>query len=354
MSRRPTSRDVAQRAGVSQSTVSFVLTGRPGISAATREKVLQAAAELNYRPNRAARSMRTRRSGRLAVIIPDAGYSPGGVLRGATAMAQEHGYVLEVVGLPVDPSQRRDRLEELVASGDYEGVLAFTPLGPAAPAVPEDGPVLLLLAEFDESLHATGVLTDAGPVVEIMEHLVRLGHRRFLHIAGRLDFPSAVARREAYLAQIARHGVEDLGVRPSRWDAASGFAAIESLPASAPPLAVIAGNDVIATGAIRAAVLRGWSIPGDMSITGWDDRDTSAYLVPSLTTVRDDRELLGSRSMLRLIEAVRRRADPPPDAAGTEPGPATGIDPPADAPASSPPSGILQTVIWRESVGPPA
>ncbi|MFT4258940.1 LacI family DNA-binding transcriptional regulator [Microbacterium sp.] len=321
MDRRPTSHDVARLAGVSQSTVSFVFTGRAGISEATREKVLRAASELNYRPNLAARTMRTRRTGRLAVVVPLATMNPLTLLSGAVAAAHDEGYVVEVVSLPDDPSSR---LAEIVDSGQYEGVLSFTPL----PALPpsEAGAVVLSVGEFDDEMHMAGAFTDARPIAEMMAHLAAGGHRRFVHLAGPQDFPSARARRAAYLAAVDDLGVESLGVIDGDWSGDSGADAVAALPDDAPPLAVIAANDIIATGAIRAATLRGWRLPEQIAVTGWDDHHQSAFLVPSLTSVRQDRERLGAHSMRRLIAAVR----------GEE--------------APERPPGLL-SIVWRESTG---
>lgn len=326
MEKRPTSHDVAHLAGVSQSTVSFVFTGRTGISEATRQRVLRAATELNYRPNLAARSMRTQRTGRLAVVVPIATMNPLTLLSGAVSAARDEGYVVEVVSLPEPIEARADRLSEVVDSGQYEGVLSFTPLPETDTTA--TATVVLSVGEFDEAMHMTGEFTDSRPIVEMIEHLATLGHRRFLHLAGDEDFPSARARRAAYLDTVGRLGLDSLGVAEGDWSGTAGETAIAALPDDAPPLAVIAANDVIAAGAIRAATRRGWRLPDDVAVTGWDDLHQSAFLVPSLTSVAQDRERLGAYSMQRLIAAVR---------GGDEP------ERPTD----------LLTVVWRESTESP-
>lgn len=326
MEKRPTSHDVAHLAGVSQSTVSFVFTGRAGISEATRERVLRAASELNYRPNLAARSMRTQRTGRLAVVVPITTMNPLTLLSGAIAAARDEGYVVEVVSLPDDAAERVERLGEVVDSGQYEGVLGFTPL-PFTDTT-GGGPIVLSVGEFDDAMHMTGEFTDSRPIAEMIERLAAQGHRRFIHLAGAEDFPSARARRDAYLATIDRLGLESLGVIDGDWSGNAGEDAIDALPDDTPPLAVIAANDVIATGAIRAATRRGWRLPQEVAVTGWDDHHQSAFLVPSLTSVVQDRERLGAYSMQRLIAAVR------------------GSQPPQK------PDGLL-TIVWRESTESP-
>lgn len=326
MQKRPTSHDVAHLAGVSQSTVSFVFTGRPGISDATRERVLQAASELNYRPNLAARSMRTQRTGRLAVVVPIGTINPLTLLSGAITAARDEGYVVEVVSLPQEPAERDERLADVVESGQYEGILSFTPL-PSAEAH-SGATVVLAVGEFDDAMHMSGEFTDSRPIAEMIERLVDQGHRRFLHVAGPDDFPSARSRRDAYLSAVARLGVESIGVVGGEWSGRAGEAAVDALADDAPPLAVIAANDVVATGVIRAATLRGWRMPHDVAVTGWDDHPQSAHLVPALTSVTQDRGRLGAYSMLRLVAAVR------------------GADPPTK------PEGLL-SVVWRESTESP-
>lgn len=326
MEKRPTSHDVAHLAGVSQSTVSFVFTGRAGISEATRERVLRAASELNYRPNLAARSMRTQRTGRLAVVVPITTMNPLTLLSGAIAAARDEGYVVEVVSLPDDAAERVERLGEVVDSGQYEGVLGFTPL-PFTDTT-GGGPIVLSVGEFDDAMHMTGEFTDSRPIAEMIERLAAQGHRRFIHLAGAEDFPSARARRDAYLATIDRLGLESLGVTGGDWSGNAGEDAVDALPDDTPPLAVIAANDVVATGAIRAATRRGWRLPQEVAVTGWDDHHQSAFLVPSLTSVVQDRERLGAYSMQRLIAAVR------------------GSQPPQK------PDGLL-TIVWRESTESP-
>lgn len=319
-----TSRDVARLAGVSQTTVSFVLTGRPGISEATRQRVLAAAEQLRYRPNLAARSMRTHRTGRLALAMPVNTWRPA-LLDGAVAAASEAGFALEVQSLPPEPDGQRDRLSELVDSGQFEGIVSFSPV----PAESGGRTVVVAAGEFDERAHSSGESSDAAPLGEMMEHLVELGHRRFLHIAGPADFPSARSRRRAYEAAVARLAVESLGVVEGNWSGTSGVAAIRALPEESPPLAIIAANDLVATGAVRGAMERGWQVPEHVSVTGWDNSYSSAFQVPSLTTVEIDWRLVGTRALHRLIAEIQDTPTPPP-------------------------TGTLQRIIWRESTGPAA
>lgn len=326
---RATSRDVARLAGVAQSTVSYVLAGKGSISPATRERVLAAVERLQYRPNLAARAMRTRRTGRVAAVMGLPAHDPAAMLAGASAVAQDAGYALDVLHVDGTIETRGERVLELAGSGQFEGVVSFAPLLPGVAAqAPPDVPITVS-ETFDDDMHAAGDLVDASPVVAFVEHLAALGHRRFLHVAGPPQYASAVARREAYLATVDRLGVTSLGVVEGDWSGRSGRDAMRALPDDAPPLAVVACNDLVAVGVMRGAAERGWSVPGDVSVTGWDDTDVGAYLTPSLTTVDTDRAEAGRRAMRQLVAALRQ-----------EP-----------APHHLPP---LTTVVWRESTAPPA
>ncbi|TNU73128.1 LacI family transcriptional regulator [Miniimonas arenae] len=356
MGRAPTSRDVARAAGVAQSTVSHVLTGRATVAPETRERVLRAIADLGYQPNLAARSMRTRRTGRLAVVLSVSLVRPVQVLDGATQVALEAGYAVEVHSVEGDAATVRERVAALARSGQYEGIVVLAPLGPwpaegapgaaggtrssddAAPAEGEasadrGSAVVVASPDFDDHLRGAGGLADASAVREFVAHLADLGYHRFLHVAGPVAYPSARARAEAYRAAVAALGVESLGVHQGDWGGACGVEAILALPAEAPPLAVIAANDVVATGVLRGAHERGWTRPGQLAVTGWDDQPTSAFLVPSLTTVTVDRPELGRRAMRLLLARLRGGPSGPADAAAP--------DPLEDHP--------VHQIVWRES-----
>ncbi|WP_299036439.1 LacI family DNA-binding transcriptional regulator [uncultured Pseudokineococcus sp.] len=328
MPHRATSRDVARLAGVAQSTVSYVLTGKGSISAETRARVLRAAEELGYTPDLAARSMRTRRTGRLAVVMGIPTSDPVEMLTGAASVARAGGYTMEVHGVDGSPAERTEQLLELARSGQYEGIVAFAPVHPTGELSTPEGIPVVATADFDEEMHAAGDLADASPVTALVDRLAALGHRRFLHVAGSADYASARGRERAYLAALEQRGLESLGVAGGEWTGEAGVEAVRALADDAPPLAVIAANDLIAVGVMRGAAERGWSVPGDVSVTGWDDYEVGAYLSPSLTTVAGDRRELGRRAMRRLLAALAGEAPP--------------LDPTP-----------LNRIVWRESTAAP-
>ncbi|APX33956.1 hypothetical protein BH708_15975 [Brachybacterium sp. P6-10-X1] len=324
--RRVTIYDVAERAQLSHQTVSRYFRAPEGLKPATRERVSAAVTELGYSPDPLARSLRTGRSKRLMVVVPELTSSPARVLAGASDAARGAGFTIDVVGLTGDAEERTDRLGELARTGRPEAILSLIPL--AADAQEACAPVpLVVVGELDDAMRGIGELSDASPVLEFLRALSTLGHRRFLHITGDLDFASARARRDAYLSGIESLGLEDLGVIDGDWSAASGYEAIAGIDASRAPTAVIAANDVVAGGVVQAARERGWTVPDDLSVTGWDNLPLSGLLSPTLTTVEVDHEGVGVRAMQRLLERLAE----------------SGSDRPAPKP--------VNTVIWRGSTG---
>ncbi|MEE2523659.1 LacI family DNA-binding transcriptional regulator [Pseudarthrobacter sp. J75] len=324
--RRPTIMEVAKAAGVSHQTVSRFLRSETGMKPATRDRVRAAVEQLNYRPNLVARSMRTRRTGRLAVLLPAVTYSPARMLSGASEAAHEAGYVLEILSLP-DAGSRTERMLELAESGQVEGILALAPVDGGVVSRPPSGAAIVVSPDFDDQMRGIGALADASPVAEIMEHLAGLGHRRFLHVGGPSQFASARARREVYLSSIDRLGLESFGAVEGDWSGRSGMEVMLDLPGDRRPTAVIAANDVVAAGVVRGAIMRGWRVPEDLSVTGWDNLEAAEYLSPSMSTVDVDLERIGADAMRRLVAVIRGEV--------FEPSPTP-----------------LNRIIWRESVGP--
>lgn len=334
--RRPTITDVAQLAGVSHQTVSrYLRFSGNGLKPMTRERVERAIRELDYRPNLVARSMRTRRTGRLAVLMPPMVFSshrllvtnPNRILAGATAAAHAEGYVVEVLSLEDEAAGRTERMLELSDSGQVEGILSFASVPRSSEERLRRSATVVFSAGFDDEMRTVGDLADGTPIARIMEHLVELGHRRFLHVAGDLHFPSARGRKQTYLDTIEHLGLESLGVYDGDWSGESGVAAVQSLAASPRPTAVIAANDLVAAGVIRGAKDRGWEVPGQLSVTGWDNYPVGPFLSPSLTTVETDLYRLGSNAMKRLVATLRGES------------PEISAEP-------------LSRIIWRESTGP--
>ncbi len=309
--KRPaTIHQVASLAGVSHTTVSRYLQDKDSLKPKTRIKVEYAVKALDYRPNLVARSMRTRHTNRLAIVLASGAHFPGRLLAAASRTAHDAGYQVEIVSVEGGARERSERIDELARSGQVEGILALSPIslkGKNSNRVPivENG-------TYDDKLHGLAELADASEIREIIEYLVSLGHRTFLHVAGAQNFASARNRKSVYLETIERLGLQSVGAVDGDWSAQSGFDAITALPADCGVTAVVAGNDVVAMGVIRGALSRGWSVPGDLSVFGWDDDEIGRFATPSLSTVAVDREAQGRAAIHQLLAEIRGEPSPQP------------------------------------------
>jgi DNA-binding LacI/PurR family transcriptional regulator len=297
---RATSVDVAHCAGVSQSTVSLVFSGksRGRISEATEERVRRCASELGYRPNVAAQALRLGSSGAVALLVPDI-TNPffSRVLRGAQRAAQTAGYTVALVDTANDRRWQEQSFEALRA-GPVDGYLLFEVSAPEA--LGPDEHVVLMEAEAPRR---PSVRFDAeGGAGDGFRHLVELGHRRIGHLAAAFDAPTF------HLREVARRRVlAEAGLDPDAQPRALTPIGIDDARDVAGPLldeqptAIFCDDDVIAAGLYLAARERGVRIPSDLSVIGFDDMDFARVLDPPLTTVALDAELLGA-SAFELLE----------------------------------------------------
>jgi DNA-binding LacI/PurR family transcriptional regulator len=302
---RVTSVDVARAAGVSQSTVSLVLSGksRGRISGATEDAVRRAAEELGYRPNVAARALRTGTTRSVGFVVPDVTHPFfGRTMRGAQEAAATAGYAVTLVDVPVDGDWGLTPVEAL-REGPADGFIYFSVEPPAhrrggehvvvIEASPEDVPWVRLDAEGG---------TDAA-----LEHLLDLGHRRIARLGAWREFPTFVLRKERWLSALARAGVEPVPELSagSRFDfGEAAVAAGALLDAEDPPTAIICDDDILAGGVYLAARERDLQIPDQLSVVGFDDLAFARVLWPPLTTVGADAERLGGMAFETLAAVI--------------------------------------------------
>jgi len=321
MSRRVTQADVARRAGVSRATVSNVITNRAGghvpISDETRRRVLAAIAELGYQPHAAARSLRSGRSGMVGLLIPDAS-NPHfwGVVRGVEAVTREHGYhlVLAVTGLEAGRERQslhalaQQRMDGLILLLTYPGRLAEE-----LAALRLQGSVIVTFGGVLQGRDA--VVQDYGPAMrELMEYLLRLGHRRIGFVHGVARPALGADRLFGYRRALRAAGLpaeKELTVHCGATLQDGVLASGQLLRLEPRPTAIVGVNDLMAVGALQAAARRGLAVPGDLSVAGFDDIDMAAYLVPPLTTVRADGEELGRQAGQLLFQRLADPALPP-------------------------------------------
>ncbi|MDH6216946.1 LacI family DNA-binding transcriptional regulator [Streptomyces pseudovenezuelae] len=311
-STRPTSRDVAQAAGVSQAAVSLVLGDkwRGRVSETTAERVREAARDLGYRPNLAARNLRLGRTRTVLLVVPALTTEFfAGVYTGAARVAADHGFGVVLYPSPEGIGPARDPFASAQAALD--GVIASSMAADALTAIRGDQlPLVMLDSDPEGSLGAATVNLDiTDGVRQVAEHLLDLGHRRFLHLAA--DVPSwtfEVRARElaARVGAVPGTSVRTVRAPISIDDALAAASAALSAPGPR-PTALVCDDDKLAAGAYKAARRLGLRVPDDLSVTGLDDLALATALDPELTTVRLDAELFGEHGMRALLAVLEGR-----------------------------------------------
>ncbi|MER6469261.1 LacI family DNA-binding transcriptional regulator [Streptomyces collinus] len=311
-STRPTSRDVAQAAGVSQAAVSLVFgeKWRGRVSEATAERVRAAARELGYRPNLAARNLRLGRTRTVLLVVPALTTEFfAGVYTGAARVAARHGFGVVLYPSPEGIGPARDPFASAQAALD--GVIASSMAADALTAIRGDQlPLVMLDSDPEGSLGAATVNLDiADGVRQVTEHLLGLGHRRILHLAA--DVPSwtfELRARElaARLAAVPGTALSTAAAPISIDDAVAAAEAALTRPGPR-PTAVVCDDDKLAAGAYKAVRRLGLRVPDDVSVTGLDDLALATALDPELTTVRLDAERFGERGMEALLAVLDGR-----------------------------------------------
>ena len=293
---RATSVDVARACGVSQSTVSLVFSGKAAgrISARTEAAVRQAAEELGYRPNAAARALKTGAARTIALVVPDI-TNPffGELLRGAQTAARAAGYAVALI----DTNNDRDwgaASAEALQAGPADGLLLFEVEPPPRAAGSE--PIVVI--ESESRGHPSVRLDAEAGTEAAVRHLLELGHRRIGHVASIHDRPTFRLRRRA----VDRLVEGDVARVPSDFTLESAQAAGRELLAASPDLtALFCDDDVLAAGTYLAARELGIRIPGELSVVGFDGLDIGRVLDPPVTTVAADAAGLGRVAFELLI-----------------------------------------------------
>ncbi|TLS47096.1 LacI family DNA-binding transcriptional regulator [Streptomyces montanus] len=319
----PRSADVARRAGVSQKTVSRVFNDEQYVSAEVRRRVLEAAEELGYRMNHAARALASGRSRSIGVVsLGTALYGPASLLIGVERAARDAGYALRVVNtMEGDPAGVAGAVDSLLEQG-VDGIVISEPIDEGPVSLSTDVPVLVLGAPpaFAGPRAVTvGVGSDLLARAAT-EHLLDLGHTTVHHLAGPRRWYAARDRLEGWRAALTARGRDEPPVIEGDWSASSGYAAGRELASDRDVTAVFAANDDMAIGLIRALAEAGRRVPDDVSVVGFDDIPVSAYVTPPLTTVRQPFDAVAQEGLRLLVHAIEKpdtdplaASDPPVD-----------------------------------------
>ncbi|MFN7002439.1 MAG: LacI family DNA-binding transcriptional regulator [Roseinatronobacter sp.] len=315
---RPNIKDVAQTAGVSTATVSRALTQPDRLTDSTRERVLKAIRETGYRVNRAGRNLRTQRAGAILVQVPNLG-NPffSVILSSIHKVLTEQGYAVLVIDSQQfsDPDQA---VADMMLNGTVDGLISLD--GRLSTSMAETltranlNAHVVFCCEWSDSAALPSIRSDNALGTKLaVDHLVSLGHRKIAHVCGPEGNVLSAIRKQTFVQRCAEHGISV----PPEWlisgdfSLATGVAAADRLlEMQHRPTAIFCASDEIALSFVSRLQQRGYSVPGDFSVVGFDDIDMSAFSQPALTTIRQDRASLGRLAADRLLALLNSDDDP--------------------------------------------
>jgi LacI family transcriptional regulator len=329
-----TIKDVAARAGISYTTVSHVLNGTRPVSETLRRKVEAAITELDYVPSGVARSLRRRSTGTLGLLVPNASNPYFAELaRGIEDHAERNGYSVILCNSD-DDSRKQLRYLRVLLEHRVDGLIVATITSDAvfAQALAAVSLPLMLVDRSLDGVSADRLQTDHEQGAYLAtRHLLELGHRQLVYIAGPLATQVVQSRLLGYRRALREAGLSAAAPIDCAFTSPAGHAAAMTLlGATNKPTAIVAGNDMIAIGVLRAAAELQLRVPEQLSLVGFDDIEVSRYLHPALTTVAQHIGQLGERAAERLLQRIRN----------------------TDLPTTS--QRLAATLILRESTAAPA
>lgn len=306
----PSIRDVARLAGVSHQTVSRVLNDHASLRPETRERVVAVMAELNYRPNPAARALVTSRSRIIGVLSAQGSeYGPASSIKGVEEAARARGFFVIVANVDGrDPASITEAVNYLLDQA-VEGLVVMAPQVRVRRILAELNltlPFVTMQVGEDGNDNALSVDQVEG-ARKATGHLLDLGHRSIYHLAGPQDWVEAEGRMAGFLHEMSARDVPTTAPILGDWTADFGYRAGRELLRMRDFTAIFSSNDQMALGLIHAVREAGLNVPGDVSIVGFDDIPEAAHFWPPLTTVRQDFGELGRRGVAVLLNDLTEK-----------------------------------------------
>lgn len=303
---RPSIYDVAKQAGVSHMTVSRVLNGHPNIRESTRERVLTAIRDMNYTRSSIARALATRRAMRIGVLVDSpVQFGPNSTVRALESAAREAGYAISSFSISDEEELQIDAgVVELVTQG-VDALCVIAPRASSLDLLRQQStglPILVVKSEPESEMHTVAVDQREGTRLA-MNHLIELGHRSIMHVAGPLDWFDARVREEAWRETLAAVGLPIAEPMVGDWTSDYGYTVGRTHDFDG-VTAVFAANDQMALGLVHGLTERGIRVPEDISVVGFDDLPDAKHFLPPLTTVRQDFTALGALALQLIIAGI--------------------------------------------------
>ena len=303
-----TIKDVARAAGVSVASVSRALNGHESVTEATRKRIVEIAGELRYVPHAAARSLITRRTDTIGVLLPDLyGEFFSELIRGMDSAARARGLHLLISSSHGSASEAQLALGTL--QGRVDGLLVMSPHADSslfADTLPDTLPTVFMNTRIGAGHYTALCVDNYRGATAMMEHLVRTGHRRIAFISGPDNNFDAEERLRGYRDALARllPGTK-ADVLSGDFSEESGYrAGVEICARKERPRAIFAANDMMALGCLFALTENGLRVPDDIALAGFDDIPIARFVTPPLTTMRVRIADLGRLAFERLTAAI--------------------------------------------------
>jgi LacI family transcriptional regulator len=309
-----TIRDVARAAGVSVATVSRVMNDSGPVRHETRLRIEEAVLQLHFTPNSTARSLSTRQTHTIGVLLPDLyGEFFSEIIRGIDQTIQGKGFHALISSSHNDAGEveaalrtMRGRVDGLILMAS--GLTADT----LARILPHNTPLVLINANYDGAQYDTLDVDNFSGAFAMTEHLLALGHREIRMISGAAGHRDASEREAGFRAALHAAGIVDIDgwIVPGEFTEASGFRAAQQILAQPMrPTAIFAANDSMAVGVLSALREAGVGVPEDVAVVGFDDIPIAEYVSPPLTTVRVAVASLGARAVEKLFHSIDTNND---------------------------------------------
>ena len=284
-------KDIARESGYSIATVSRVLNNNPyPVSASAREKILETAHAMDYRPNLVARSLRTDQTNTVGILVDDllSPFTPP-VVRGMQDQLKENNFISLIVNSDWDVEQEQAAIESLL-SRPVDGIIfvEYSHLTSSEALTNANKPGVFVHRLFGTPINNSVVPDDVYGACLAVEHLIHLGHRSIAYICGLENWHNSKKRLEGYKQTLEKHGIAlvEEWIQPGDWEVEGGYKGAQSLlQLSNRPTAIFAANDLMALGVIYAIQDAGLSVPEDIAVVGYDNREFAGVVRPGITTV---------------------------------------------------------------------
>jgi len=320
-----TIKDIARLMGVSHSTVSRALRGNSHISEHTTQRICQAALDMGYQPSAAARSLKTRRTQVLGVIvssIADPFFSE--ILDGIEDCAQQGGYSLFIAASQHDPERER-KIVQTMLEQRTDGVIICSSSFSAEQGrqlLTHDFPIVVVNHQSAESFHYSIYHDDMDGSLQITQHLIDLGHRKIAYLGNSQSGRTTLDRSNGCRLALENAGLSlpaDLVLQVPGGDPDLGDQSVDHfMKLSDPPTAIVCFNDMLAIGILRGCRRAGVRVPDDLSITGFDNIAFSAFTSPPLTTFDQPKYSIGDEAAQLLLDLLENGNGKAPENATTK------------------------------------